>query len=576
MAFFPNNNNYLNYRHIYNTPSFSQLNNYQFIQPMNPYINNQFMVNQAIPAQNIKTLRRNNSSIVPMPYGMKFLEYNPNNIYQNQPNIYQDQNINNQIPINNLYSSTSINNSPLYSNLTVRNGLDNSRILRNNSYYKRATQFITDKKLYPHKMYSSSLKPNHYLFIRRKNPKELEEIERERKTKFSNFLEECSIYGSGLKERILLEKQNSPKKYIKTDEALKKENEDPKLFTLGLISRALEEQGIETAIINDEYEGKKAKEGKTLQEIQLELNQKELEEKEAKLSFQLLANGMISKKKYELCFAMEDSRATQIMTNPVEKHKFTEKIKSRINEAYNVPKDEMVVTIPSKNHAQIIFHKEQFDYINTEEFKNKLIADPELSSLIEIKESLLMTGCILSKDQLDERGDRSEWPKNQRRGGEEYNPPEGWIGIGLKAFDLYEDDRWLDMQNREGEWVVAYHGVGNKLSVEEVHKIQGSIYQHGFKIGSGQLHKDCDDYFHPGQKVGVGVYCTPRIEVAEKYAGNSEFNGKKYKTVIMCRVNPKARRHCYKCEESRINKYWVVNGTSDEIRPYRFLYKKLD
>ena len=44
----------------------------------------------------------------------------------------------------------------------------------------------------------------------------------------------------------------------------------------------------------------------------------------------------------------------------------------------------------------------------------------------------------------------------------------------------------------------------------------------------------------------------------------------------MCRVNPKARRHCYKCEESRINKYWVLNGTSDEIRPYRFLYKKLD
>ena len=185
MAFFPNNNNYLNYRNIFNTQSFSQLNNYQFIQPMNPYINNQFMVNQAIPAQNIKTLRRNNSSIVPMPYGMKFLEYNPNNIYQNQPNIYQDQNINNQIPINNLYYSTSINN---------------------NSYYKRATQFITDKKLYPHKMYSSSLKPNHYIFIRRKNPKELEEIERERKTKFSNFLEECSIYGSGLKERNIIRK----------------------------------------------------------------------------------------------------------------------------------------------------------------------------------------------------------------------------------------------------------------------------------------------------------------------------------------------------------------------------------
>ena len=37
----------------------------------------------------------------------------------------------------------------------------------------------------------------------------------------------------------------------------------------------------------------------------------------------------------------------------------------------------------------------------------------------------------------------------------------------------------------------------------------------------------------------------------------------------MVRVKPNAIRHC-----SDSGDYWVVNGTTDEIRPYRILYKK--
>ena len=132
------------------------------------------------------------------------------------------------------------------------------------------------------------------------------------------------------------------------------------------------------------------------------------------------------------------------------------------------------------------------------------------------------------------------------------------------------------MQNIPGEWVVAYHGVGRQLGSKEVITIPGTIYKEGFKKGKGQNHKNCPDYFHPGNLVGEGVYCTPLIKVAEEYAGISEFNGKKYKTVIMVRVNPSARRHCAFHNESRSNIYWVVNGTPDEIRPYRILYKKID
>ena len=213
-----------------------------------------------------------------------------------------------------------------------------------------------------------------------------------------------------------------------------------------------------------------------------------------------------------------------------------------------------------------------------EEFKLKFQNDTkykELSKLKSVQSGLIMGGCRLSKLQLDPKGNRFYgWPIGETRGGEPYEAPEGWIGIGLNVFDKFWDDRWLDMKNLPGEWVVAYHGVGCGLSADEVKGIPGAIIGMGFKAGRRQAHKDCDDQFHPGQKVGEGVYCTPSIKVAEAYAGVCKIRGKEYKTVIMSRVNPKARRHCNNCPESRDYKYWVVNGTTDEIRPYRILYKR--
>ena len=37
----------------------------------------------------------------------------------------------------------------------------------------------------------------------------------------------------------------------------------------------------------------------------------------------------------------------------------------------------------------------------------------------------------------------------------------------------------------------------------------------------------------------------------------------------MLRVKPSSIRGCIDAKD-----YWVVNGTTDEIRPYRILYKK--
>ena len=123
---------------------------------------------------------------------------------------------------------------------------------------------------------------------------------------------------------------------------------------------------------------------------------------------------------------------------------------------------------------------------------------------------------------------------------------------------------------------MAYHGVASGQSSDNVKDVTGKIVKTTFKKGRGQAHSNCPDQYHPGNKVGEGVYCTPTIETAgEQYAGISVINGVQYKTVLMVRVNPNSIRHCDICDDSRAPyNYWVVNGTTDEIRPYRILYKK--
>ena len=54
----------------------------------------------------------------------------------------------------------------------------------------------------------------------------------------------------------------------------------------------------------------------------------------------------------------------------------------------------------------------------------------------------------------------------------------------------------------------------------------------GLKAGGRQVHENCPDYFHPGRKVGKGVYITPLIKVAEQYAGISIIRGKIFKKLL--------------------------------------------
>ena len=55
----------------------------------------------------------------------------------------------------------------------------------------------------------------------------------------------------------------------------------------------------------------------------------------------------------------------------------------------------------------------------------------------------------------------------------------------------------------------------------------------------------------------------------DEYSECSLVNGKKYKIWFIIRVKPDKIRY-----SNSKNDYWVLNGSSDEMRPYRIFIKK--
>ena len=123
------------------------------------------------------------------------------------------------------------------------------------------------------------------------------------------------------------------------------------------------------------------------------------------------------------------------------------------------------------------------------------LSDLDVSSLntlidhIEVKDirfKMLLEGCLISLEMFDSRWNNSGsgWAGSGERGGggEKYYPPTKYFGYGLKVAKQYDnnDDTWLGMKNKIGEWWVAYHGAGRNRSDEETKKIIKSIMENGY------------------------------------------------------------------------------------------------
>ena len=362
------------------------------------------------------------------------------------------------------------------------------------------------------------------------------------------------IYGFLTKKEIKEAKKNHPENFIETFEALKLENNDIGLFALGLLAHYLEFLGVETAIEIKEYSKNQKDELKYLQ---------------------FIFNGMISRKKYILHFDMGKKRNDELLYNEKEYEKFKENLKKKLSKDYNIPVDKIIVTLPQKEslHVQVIFESQDFDYLDKAKFKNDK-EFKELQNLKDIQEDVIMGAMKLNKNLLDPRGNRCDWDWGYQymKGGVYYDPPLGWIGIGLNVTNKYDrgDNAWLAFDT-PGAWDIAYYCAGSAQSNDELKKYAHLIRKSSFETRQRNKHEDCFDLNHLENKVGNGVYCTPYIKTAEDYCYETEINYVKYKLLFMVRVNPKSIRFCYHLHE---NGLWVVNGTDDEIRPYRILYKK--
>ena len=168
-----------------------------------------------------------------------------------------------------------------------------------------------------------------------------------------------------------------------------------------------------------------------------------------------------------------------------------------------------------------------------------------------------------------------KWAHGENRGGRPYTPPDGWIGFGLNVLNKYDNGNndWLACDGRPGEWCIAYHGACVHNTSEQIKQIIKPILENNLKPGAGQAYSTYDDACHPGQKVGVGVYCTPNPNTADGYSGQIDVNGHRYKVAFMLRVKPDKIRYSNSQPD-----YWVLNagdGDFSEMRPYRFLIKKV-
>lgn len=165
-------------------------------------------------------------------------------------------------------------------------------------------------------------------------------------------------------------------------------------------------------------------------------------------------------------------------------------------------------------------------------------------------------------------------PLHEHRGGILYAIPVGWKKFSCRVKGRFgNDNRWLRLDSGEGEWAVAYHGTSYEALVP--------ILDGGLKIGGAQAYENCRDV-RTKVKIGKGVYCSPSMAVAARYAdmkgSGTTIDNRNVTFVLQCRVNPEKIKRCHDEEGDALTcnttPYWVLNDPAD-IRPYGILVKEV-
>jgi hypothetical protein len=291
-----------------------------------------------------------------------------------------------------------------------------------------------------------------------------------RETKKVQVIEDMSAYGTITKEEIIKERKTNPEKFISTEEIIQQKSNE-QLNALGIFSKVLENQGMVTAI---------------------EKNSGEEEKKAAMTTLQFLVNGMSNRTKYNLHFDFGDEKNSKLLNDEEERLKLHDKIRKKLSKEFNINEEDIIITFPRKGSYQVsvIFKSEDFE-LSEDKLKEKFKGlKDELGQLKQIEKGIIMDGCKLNPSMLDYRGNNKDggWAgKGEKRGGEEYIPPIGWTGYGLRVYNVYDngDNTWIGMNNCKGEWCVPYHGVARRERKEKFSLYTGLIAKKDFKPSNG-------------------------------------------------------------------------------------------
>ena len=284
-----------------------------------------------------------------------------------------------------------------------------------------------------------------------------------------------------------------------------------------------------------------------------------------RITFKIITSGLATQRVYKLIM-VSYRKKKEFRKNIEEWFKFNESIKNRISKIYNMPEE------------NIFFFN--YDIENVTSYM--LIKERKINGIsvmitnydVRVEVRPLLKNIILSSNFFEIKFCKSpsEWPNNNLiRGGYRYHPPYEYFGLGLKIKEKYQkyDDAWFGKKGyKEGEWPIAYHGVGKGNVFLKVL----NIINDNLKEGPGQLLKDFisiknkDQFYYCNE----GVYLSPNIEEAQKYASKTFLGNIKrpFQFVIMTRVNPKRIR-----DPGIYPANWILSGNEKEIRPYRLLVK---
>ena len=376
-----------------------------------------------------------------------------------------------------------------------------------------------------------------------------------------NYIEKNIEFSNMLKTYIVNEAIKNPNNYLNIDETINdldnihnnmNSEENPE-FILSILGKCIQENGTQTYI-------SKTKDKK--------INDIDLSSIQSFISFG-------KEKKYEIHFDFGEEENNKIINNEDKRNNFLKFWKEEIARELKINQNNIILT--NVNYGSVSVDA---TIVNEPKEKNNLLLTLKGKKNIKnVKEKPIFEVLQISPEILDTEGDRNKgWGINEKRGGEDYIPPlDGWFGIGLKVKGKYDngDDSWLDYKNRKGEFAIAYLGINNFLNEKDIiigdlNNISRDINEQTSSYINERIYIDEDNLRKSSKYIqcGEGICLFQNPKYAENYAGIVDLYGYRIKIMLMCRVNSEKIRQPKNCPEC-----WILNPTSDEVRPYRILIK---